>query len=110
MQTQKNELNFNGQNIYVGIDVHLKSWTVTIRSEHLEHKRFSPPPNAEALHNYLTRNFPGATYYSVYESGFCGFWIHRQLEALGIHNIGGKGTVRMRSTLVKDIEQNISCT
>jgi len=87
MQTQKNELNFNGQNIYVGIDVHLKSWTVTIRSEHLEHKRFSPPPNAEALHNYLTRNFPGATYYSVYESGFCGFWVHRQLEALGIHNI-----------------------
>jgi hypothetical protein len=28
MQAQKNELNFKGQDIYVGIDVHLKSWMV----------------------------------------------------------------------------------
>ena len=28
MQKQSNTLNFKGQNIYVGIDVHLKSWTV----------------------------------------------------------------------------------
>ena len=87
MQTQKNELNFNGHNIYVGMDVHLKSWTVCIMTEHLEHKQFTQPPNAAALHNYLVRNFPGATYYTVYESGFSGFWAHRQLEALGIHSI-----------------------
>jgi transposase len=87
MQVQRNELNFKGQNIYVGIDVHLKSWTVCIMTEHLEHKRFTQPPQAEVLYNYLTRNFPGATYHSVYESGFSGFWAHRQLEALGIHSI-----------------------
>jgi transposase len=87
MQAQNYELNFTGHNIYVGMDVHLKSWTVTIRTEHLEHKRFTQPPDAQVLYNYLTRNFPGATYYSVYEAGFCGFWVHRQLEALGIHNI-----------------------
>jgi transposase len=87
MQKQRNELNFKGQNIYVGIDVHLKSWTVCIMTEHLEHKRFTQPSEAEALYNYLSRNFPGATYHSVYESGFSGFWAHRQLEALGIHSI-----------------------
>ena len=87
MQAQNYELNFTGHNIYVGMDVHLKSWTVTIRTEHLEHKRFTQPPDAQVLYNYLTRNFPGATYYSVYEAGFCGFSVHRQLEALGIHNI-----------------------
>jgi len=87
MQTQKNEINFNGHNIYVGMDVHLKSWTVTIRTEHLYHKQFTQPPEAKVLYNYLARNFPGANYYSVYEAGFCGFWVHRQLEALGIHNI-----------------------
>ena len=87
MQVQNYELNFTGHNIYVGMDVHLKSWTVTIRTEHLEHKKFTQPPNAQVLYNYLTRNFPGATYHSVYEAGFCGFWVHRQLEALGIHNI-----------------------
>jgi transposase len=87
MQAQKNELNFNGENIYVGIDVHLKSWTVCILTEHLEHKQFTQPPDAKILHNYLTRNFPHANYYTVYESGFSGFWAHRQLEALGIHSI-----------------------
>jgi transposase len=87
MQTQRNELNFEGQNIYVGLDVHLKSWTVCIMTEHLEHKRFTQPPDAKTLYNYLSRNFPGATYHSVYESGFSGFWAHRQLEALGIKSM-----------------------
>jgi hypothetical protein len=87
MQAQNYELNFIGHNIYVGMDVHLKSWTVTIRTEHLEYKRFTQPPDAKALYNYLTRNFSGATYYSVYEAGFCGFSVHRQLEAFGICNI-----------------------
>ena len=31
MRKQSNTLNFEGQNIYVGIDVHLKSWTVSIQ-------------------------------------------------------------------------------
>ena len=35
MQTQSTELNFNGHNIFVGIDVHLKSWTVSILTEKL---------------------------------------------------------------------------
>ena len=37
MQTQSNKIDFNGQNIYVGFDVHLKSWTVTIMTEKLTH-------------------------------------------------------------------------
>jgi hypothetical protein len=30
MQTQRKELNFEGQSVFVGLDVHLKSWTVSI--------------------------------------------------------------------------------
>ena len=30
---QSKKINFNGQNIYIGIDVHLKSWSVTIMTE-----------------------------------------------------------------------------
>lgn len=30
---QSKGINFNGQNIYIGIDVHLKSWSVTIITE-----------------------------------------------------------------------------
>jgi transposase len=87
MQAQRNELNFKGQNIYVGLDVHLKSWTVCIMTEHLEHKKFTQPPEAKVLYNYLSRNFPGGSYHCVYESGFSGFWAHRELEALGIQSM-----------------------
>lgn len=84
---QRNEINFKGQKIYVGIDVHLKSWSVTVLSETSVLKKFSQSPDPEALYNFLHRNYPNAEYHSVYESGFCGFWIHERLTALGIHNI-----------------------
>lgn len=87
MQTQSSELNFEGQNLFVGIDVHLKSWTVSILSEKLSHKTFTQPPSAETLHKYLVRNFPGGVYHSVYEAGFSGFWTHYKLKEMGINNI-----------------------
>jgi transposase len=87
MQKQSTVLDFKGQNFYVGIDVHLKSWTVTILTEELMHKTFTQPPSAEALFNYLARNFPGGDYRSVYEAGFSGFWTHFKLKELGINNM-----------------------
>jgi len=45
------------------------------------------PPSPEGLHSYLTKNYPDGEYYSVYEAGFCGFWIHDKLVSLGINNI-----------------------
>jgi len=86
-QTQRNEITFKGQNIYIGIDVHLKSWSVTILSETSVLKKMSQDANPDALHKFLRRNYPEAEYYSVYEAGFCGFWIHDRLTELGIHNI-----------------------
>ena len=87
MQTQRKELNFDGQSVFVGLDVHLKSWTVSIFTEKLHHKTFSQPPKAEILSEYLKFNFPNASYFSTYEAGFCGFWAHFKLEELGIQNI-----------------------
>lgn len=87
MREQRNEISFRGQKIYVGIDVHLKSWSVTVLSETSVLKKFSQRPSPEALHGFLTRSYPGAEYRSVYEAGFCGFWIHERLTALGIDNI-----------------------
>jgi len=88
MQSKINQTNlFDNQNIYVGLDVHKKQWTVSIFSEEFEHKTFTQPPTADALHSYLIKNFPGANYYSAYEAGFCGYTPHRKLCALGIHNM-----------------------
>lgn len=87
MLVQRNELNFLVQNIYVGIDVHLKSWNVTILTEHLHHKTFTQPPSASSLVHYLTHNFPGGVYQSAYEAGFSGLWAHYELIKMGVNNI-----------------------
>ena len=78
-------INFAGQDIYAGIDVHLKSWKVTILNELSEHKTFNQPPRTELLVNYLRRNFPNANYHCAYEAGFSGYWLHEQLKSEGIN-------------------------
>jgi transposase len=87
MQTQRTELNFKGLSIYVGIDAHLKSWKISIFTDYLHHKTFSQPPKPEVLSTYLKSNFPNAEYLSAYEAGFCGLWIHYELQKLGISNV-----------------------
>ena len=78
------KLDFACQHIYIGLDVHKKSWSVCILTHLVEHKTFTQPPDPTVLVNYLKRNFPGAIYHAVYEAGYCGFWIHDQLRELGI--------------------------
>jgi transposase len=85
--TNISKLDFSGQHIYVGIDVHKKSWSVCILTNQFEHKTFSQPPDSSVLANYLNRNFPGATCHAVYEAGYSGFWTHDQLREKGIECI-----------------------
>ena len=87
MKTQVNEIDYSGQNIYVGFDVHLKSWKVCIMTERMKLKPFSQDPKPEILVNYLKKNFPGGNYHSAYEAGFCGYWIHHKLLSLGVNNM-----------------------
>ena len=87
MTTKVRTLSFKGQKIYVGIDVHLKSWTVTILLEDMFYRKFRQNPSAGELSRYLKKHFPGGTYYSAYESGFCGYSVHRELGLEGINNI-----------------------
>jgi transposase len=87
MQTQGTKLDFSGQNIYAGIDVHLKSWKVTIMVGDIQCKTFSQDPDPQILKNYLNKNYPGGNYFSAYEAGFCGFTHHRRLIQQGITNI-----------------------
>lgn len=81
------KIDFKGKELFIGLDVHKKSWSVTILVEGMEHKTFTQLPDPKVLFNYLQRMFPGGTYYSAYEAGFCGYGIHRELNALGIKNI-----------------------
>ena len=78
---------FEGQKIYIGIDVHKTSWSVSIYGEYNEFKTYTQPPLPEVLKNYLDRTFPGALYFAAYEAGFCGFGICNELNSLGIKTI-----------------------
>jgi transposase len=87
MQTQKNKLDFTNQNVYVGFDVHKKNWKVSILMDSVFHKTFSQDPKPELLYAYLKRNFPGGNYFTAYEAGFCGFWIHNALTSYGVNSM-----------------------
>lgn len=84
---QDRQLNFNGQKLYVGIDVHKLSWSVTIILNGMKVKKLSMNPKPQELSNYLHRHYPEGEYHSVYEAGFSGFWADRELRVLGINNI-----------------------
>lgn len=86
MSSEDKTTQYNNQRFSIGLDVHKKMWSVTLRSGGLHLKTFSMNPSPEELRNYLEKNYPGGKYNSVYEAGFCGYWIHRRLEELGIKN------------------------
>lgn len=84
-RTQNTTLDFTGQRIDVGLDVHKKSWKVVIYTKTGFFKSFSQDPNPTILAKYLRRTFPGGDYHVVYEAGCFGFWIQQQLQTLGIN-------------------------
>ena len=63
------KLAFTGQHIYVRMDVHKNSWSISMVTEHSAHKTFSQPPDPTVLSDYMQRNFPGAIYHAIYEAG-----------------------------------------
>jgi len=81
------QLDFKGQDIFIGLDTHLKNWRVSIMVNESPFKTFSQDPRPETLRNYLAKNFPNANYHSAYEASFSGFKNHRDLLNLGIKNI-----------------------
>lgn len=82
--TKVSKDSFIGQSIYLGIDCHLKSWKVTLLTDKFELKTMSRDPDAESLVSFLSKNYPGANFKAVYESGFNGFTICRKLRSLGV--------------------------
>jgi transposase len=78
------ELNFTGHTIFIGIDVHLKSWNISLYCNNQYLRSFNQPPTPDALQTFLQDSYPNAFYKCAYESGFCGYWIQRELVYRGI--------------------------
>lgn len=78
---------YTGKTIFVGIDVHKKTYAVAAICEGVIVKRDTLRADPQVLINYLLKRFGLGTIFTAYESGFCGFHLHRALEAANIKNI-----------------------
>jgi transposase len=76
--------NFSGQTIYVGLDVHKRSWNAALYLNNQYLRNVHQPPSPEALHKFLQAQYPKAHYVCAYEGGKFGFWIQRYLTSKGI--------------------------
>ena len=70
MTKVKKKISFEGQNIYVDLDVHKKQWTVCVCTEHTNFRPFVIDPDPVLLISYLAREFPDGEYLCAYEAGF----------------------------------------
>lgn len=79
--------NYKGQDVYVGIDVHKKSYAVYCICNRQKVKSWSMKAIPLQLIEQLKRYFPDSKIHTVYEAGFSGYALHRLLEDAGIKNI-----------------------
>lgn len=84
---QSNKKSFKGQKIFIGIDVHAKTWSVDVITESGFQKHNSQEASAKKLLEFLNKHFPDAECHAVYESGFTGFSTYYELEKYGINCI-----------------------
>jgi transposase len=80
----KVKTNFENQTLYVGMDVHKASWNLGIYLNDVFIKNVHQKPNPQIMVEYLKTHYPKAKYIAAYEAGKFGFWIKRQLTALGV--------------------------
>jgi len=78
---------YTGKIVYVGIDVHKKTYSVTSICEKVVVKRDRLEASPQRLLEYLRKYFMGATIKTVYEAGFSGFVLHRYLLEAGIDSM-----------------------
>lgn len=87
MSQKINNAQSEKQPLYIGIDVHKKQWHVSLYANNMYLKTWIQDPSPEQLSETLQQKYPAFEYFSCYEAGFCGYWIHRKLVKLGIKNI-----------------------
>src|SRR6195256_3500683 len=78
---------YAGECVYVGVDVHKETYTVTCVCHKQIVKTATIQAEPESLAASLQRWFPGATRASAYEAGVSAFVLHRALTKVGNSNL-----------------------
>lgn len=86
MKSNLPKFDYSNKNIYIGIDVHVKHWTVTVICEE-SIKTQTVVSKANKLAEFIQREYPNGNYFAAYEAGCFGFHIKEKLDALGIFTI-----------------------
>ncbi len=81
---QRNKISFNGQKIFVGIDVHKRKWSVATITESGYQRVHTQNASAQELIDFLHRHYPYGEYHAVYEAGFFGFSTYYSLSEASI--------------------------
>ena len=76
-----------GKEIFVGIDVHKKSYSLTAICERQIVKKATVKADPRQVSESLKKWFVGGSIKSCYEAGFSGYALHRTLVGGGIKNI-----------------------
>lgn len=72
------------QPIWVGIDVHKEKWVITTYKGIKKEETYSMSSEVSGLIKRLHCKYAGHPIKCVYEAGFSGFWIQKELEKSGI--------------------------
>ncbi len=75
-----------GKPIFVGLDVHKRAWTVTVRCQGEELYHATVVPDVGALIRLL-RRFEASEVHTVYEAGPTGYWLHDALAEAGFDSM-----------------------
>lgn len=78
---------YTGKTVFFGVDVHKKTYSLTAICDGVIVKRDTLKAEPQGLISYLKKRFGSGKIKTAYEAGFCGFHLHRALEAAGIENI-----------------------
>lgn len=81
------QISYTDKEIFVGLDVHKKTYAVVARVEGEIVKRWTTVASPQKLVEQLLKYFQGGRIHTAYEAGFSGLSLHRELEKNGIHNL-----------------------
>jgi transposase len=73
--------------LFIGIDIHKRSWHVHMNTDLFQGKGMSVPSSATSLKQYVDRHYPDHEVYTAYEAGCCGYSAHRSFESFGWHSL-----------------------
>lgn len=78
------KMNYAGKDVYLGIDVHKKKYVIAARCDGESVKSWSQAARPQQFIESIHKWFGGANLIAVYEAGFSGFVLCRELEAAGV--------------------------